>query len=141
MFHSFQTIECILKGILLSNVPIFKRVLKIPTVCRCRTLEDRSRNLTFFRPANANESTVLMGLSLITIISMFSDPANAYPDTVWILKGFLCFSECARSDFSEQKDKPIFQRGVFSWHVVNKPQFESSDIIVLFWQSREVGKV
>ena len=37
-------------------------------------------------PAKAKESMVLIGLSLITIIAMFSDPAKAYPDRVWILK-------------------------------------------------------
>ena len=56
------------------------------TLWRCLTLEEMRRNLTFLSPAKAKESMVLMGLSLITIIAMFSDPAKAYPDRVWILE-------------------------------------------------------
>ena len=52
------------------------KIVKL-TVWRCLTLEDTNRNLTFFNPAKAKESMVLMGLSLMTNMAMFSEPAKA----------------------------------------------------------------
>ena len=61
------------------------RVEEEPTVCRCFTLEESRRNFTCLRPAKAKESTILMGLSLMTSMEMCSEPAKAYPSMVWIL--------------------------------------------------------
>lgn len=57
------------------NNPLTAETLS--TVCRWRILEERRRNLTCFSPAKAKESTVLMGLSLMTSMEMYSEPAKA----------------------------------------------------------------
>ena len=94
MFHCLQTVEGVLTNDMAeirsflsdytvtgrpTSTFIHRRNNKILTltVWRCLTLEDTNRNLTFFKPAKAKESMVLMGLSLMTNMAMFSEPAKA----------------------------------------------------------------
>ena len=75
VLHRLEAVERVLEEG--ARVERSCRKLALLTVWRCLTLDERRRNLTCFNPAKAKESTILMGLSLITNIEICSEPAKA----------------------------------------------------------------